>query len=145
MAARADGPQASANGSRQEIQRACDPLRKKHLQRFHRKRKNRADDRAKRDTPEWRCAYWKPRNEETERTIRDDVEPEVVAQPSIRPAREQEERCPGRGLDPVAERLQRGVDDRQRVQRRERMRQACLVMHQSRANGFSITMTFPPP
>src|SRR5207253_3401245 len=60
-ARRDDGTHACANGIRQEIQRACDPLRKKHLQRFHRKRKNRADDRAKRDTPEWRCAYWKPR------------------------------------------------------------------------------------
>jgi hypothetical protein len=62
-------------------------------------------------------------DEESERNVREDVQQRVVADEARRGAEEEERRAGWRG-EPRRKRLERRVDDREPVERRENVRQA---------------------
>ena len=117
-----DSASASAapeGGSRRVGQQVGDAgvaRRKKHLQRFHRERQQRAGDYRDGQAAGRRAAALRGCDKETERKVRDEVADEVVAHPARRPGGEQEERRPGAPLQPRLERLQARVEDREAVE-----------------------------
>ena len=104
-----------------EVERTRDTRRDVHLQRFHRKRHRGADDNTVHDPSRRRDTAAQQRDEEAERDVGEDVQQRVVADPARRPEIEQEERCLRR--QPGMKRLERRIDDRDAIQRREHVRQ----------------------